>query len=70
MNKLCIEPQLTYFDNIFQGGPDNQNKPFVWLKIEAISSFEDPENVKSLTPLLYNFMETDLQLEKVVNTFN
>merc|ERR1712083_1127577 len=51
-----------------KGGPDNQDKPFVWLKLEAISSFEDPENVRSLTPLLYNFMETDLQLDKVVNT--
>jgi len=46
------------------GGPGNADKPFVWLKLEAITNFEDPEKVKSLTPLLYGFMKDELKLEK------
>ena len=50
-----------------KGGPGNADKPFVWLKLEAITNFEDPENVKSITPLLYDFMKDELKLEKVIN---
>merc|ERR1711997_204771 len=56
-----------------KGGPENDDKPFVWLKIEAISNFEDPENVKRLTPLLFNFLETELKMEKdwiIINFYN
>ena len=49
-----------------KGGPGNADKPFVWLKLEAITNFEDPEKVKSLTPLLYGFMKDELKLEKVI----
>ena len=48
-----------------KGGPGNADKPFVWLRLEAISNFEDPAKVKSLTPLLYSFMKDELKLEKV-----
>ena len=34
------------------------------MKIEAIANFEDPENVKALTPQLYKFLEDELKLEK------
>ena len=47
-----------------KGGPDNADKPFVWLKIEAITNFEDPEKVRVLTPQLYRFLEDELKLEK------
>merc|ERR1712045_570983 len=47
-----------------KGGPDNQDMPFVWLKLDSINSYDDPEKVKSLTPLLYTFMETEMKLEK------
>ena len=50
---------------LLQGGPGNADKPFVWLRLEAISNFEDPAKVKSLTPLLYSFMKDELKLEKV-----
>ena len=48
-----------------KAGPDNADKPFVWLKLDSINSYDDPEKVKSLTPLLYTFMQTELKLEKV-----
>ena len=48
-----------------KGGPDNADKPFVWLKLDSINSYDDPEKVKSLTPLLYTFLETEMKLEKV-----
>ena len=35
------------------------------LKLEAFGGFEDPENVKSLTPSIYKFLETELNLEEV-----
>lgn len=47
-----------------KGGPGNSDKPFVWLRLEAISNFEDPAKVKALTPLLYSFMKEELKLEK------
>ena len=50
---------------LLQGGPGNADKPFVWLRLEAITNFEDPAKVKSLTPLLYSFMKDELKLEKV-----
>ena len=50
---------------LLKGGPGNSDKPFVWLRLEAISNFEDPAKVKSLTPLLYSFMKEELKLEKV-----
>ena len=50
---------------LFQGGPDNSDKPFVWLKLEAIGNFEDPENVKAINNSLYNYLETEMKLEKV-----
>ena len=48
-----------------KGGPDNADKPFVWLKLDSINSYDDPEKVKSLTPLLYSFLESELKIEKV-----
>ena len=45
-------------------GPDNASKPYVWLKIEAIGTFEDPETVKTLTPQIFQFLTEDLKLEK------
>ena len=50
-----------------KGGPGNADKPFVWLKLEAIKNFEDPATVRSLTPLLYSFMKDELKLEKVID---
>ena len=35
------------------------------LTLEAFGGFEDPENVKSLTPSIYKFLETELNLEEV-----
>merc|ERR1712110_1344564 len=29
-----------------KGGPDNADKPFVWLQLESINSYDDPEKVK------------------------
>merc|ERR1712154_565648 len=46
------------------GGPGNADKPFVWLKLEAITNFEDPERAKPLTTQLYSFLENELKLEK------
>ena len=58
-----------YGDNnyifVFQGGPDNADKPFVWLKLEAIGNFEDTEKVKTINNSLYNYLETEMKLEKV-----
>ena len=53
-----------------QGGPDNADKPFVWLQLESINSYDDPEKVKSLTPLLYSFLESELKIEKVGQSRN
>ena len=53
-----------------QGGPDNADKPFVWLQLESINSYDDPEKVKSLTPLLYSFLESELKIEKVGQFFS
>merc|ERR1712141_790625 len=47
-----------------KGGPEKADKPFVWLKLESINSYDDPEKVKSLTPLLYSFLESELKIEK------
>jgi len=47
-----------------KGGPDNADKPFVWLKLEAISNFEDPENVKTINPKIYEFLENELNIQK------
>ena len=49
----------------FTQGPDNADKPYVWLKIEAIGTFEDPENIKDLTPKLFNFFSSELNIEQV-----
>merc|ERR1719233_1873332 len=46
-------------------GPNNADKPYVWLKIEAIGTFEDPENIKILTPKLFDFFSSELNIEKV-----
>ena len=35
------------------------------MKLESINSYDDPEKVKSLTPLLYSFLESELKIEKV-----
>ena len=48
-----------------QGGPDNSSKPFVWLKLESINNFDDPATVKTLTPQIYQFLQSELQFEKV-----
>ena len=53
-----------------QGGPDNADKPFVWLQLESINSYDDPEKVKSLTPLLYSFLQSELNIEKVGQSRN
>jgi len=45
-------------------GPDNADKPYVWLKIEAIGTFEDPENIKVLTPKLFDFFSSELNIEQ------
>ena len=50
---------------VLQGGPGNADKPFVWLQLESINSYDDPEKVKSLTPLLYSFLQSELKIEKV-----
>ena len=44
---------------------DNASKPYVWLKIEAIGTFEDPENIKVLTPKLFEFFTNELKIEQV-----
>ena len=45
---------------------NNAGKPYVWLKIEAIGTFEDPENIKALTPKLFEFFKTELNIEQVI----
>ena len=35
------------------------------LTLEAFGGFEDPENVKILTPSIYKFLGTELNLEEV-----
>jgi len=47
-----------------KGGPGNADKPFVWLRLEAITNFDDPEKVKTLTTQLYSFLENELKFEK------
>ena len=66
MSKVQIIP-ISLFTKLSanQGGPDNADKPFVWLQLESINSYDDPEKVKSLTPLLYSFLQSELQIEKV-----
>ena len=44
---------------------DNASKPFVWLKIEAIDTFEDPERVKFLTPKIFDFFTNELNMAEV-----
>lgn len=39
----------------------------MWLKIEAIGTFEDPENIKVLTPKLFDFFTNELNIEQVNN---
>ena len=57
--------QIFKFHFTTKGGPDNADKPFVWLKLEAIGNFEDSENVKTINKSLYNYLETEMNLEKV-----
>ena len=57
--------KLTTLSLTVQAGPENADKPFVWLQLESINSYDDPERVRSLTPLLYTFLESELKIEKV-----
>ena len=69
MSKVEIIIPISLFSklklSVHQGGPDNADKPFVWLQLESINSYDDPEKVKSLTPLLYSFLQSELKIEKV-----
>ena len=56
---------LNICTSALQGGPDNSSKPFVWLKLESINNFDDPATVKTLTPQIYQFLQSELQFEKV-----
>ena len=64
---ISLDPQINVAFCFSKGGPGNADKPFVWLKLEAIKNFEDPATVRSLTPLLYSFMKDELKLEKVID---
>lgn len=66
---LMNKPQEAYnwvleTDKTMSKGSDNSDKPFVWLKIEAIGTFEDPENIKDLTPKLFDFFNTELNIDQ------
>merc|ERR1712154_702558 len=66
---LMNKPQEAYnwvleTDKTMSKGSDNSDKPFVWLKIEAIGTFEDPENIKDLTPKLFDFFTTELSIDQ------
>eukprot|EP00091_Calanus_sinicus_P019328 TRINITY_DN4806_c0_g1_i4.p1 TRINITY_DN4806_c0_g1~~TRINITY_DN4806_c0_g1_i4.p1 ORF type:complete len:123 (-),score=41.50 TRINITY_DN4806_c0_g1_i4:109-477(-) len=66
---LMNKPQEAYnwvldTDKIMSKGSDNASKPYVWLKIEAIGTFEDPENIKVMTPKLFDFFTNELNIEQ------
>jgi len=75
---LMNKPQEAYnwvleTDKVMSQGSDNADKPYVWLKIEAIGTFEDPENVKVLVPQLFDFFTTELNMEQdwiIMNFYN
>merc|ERR1712212_699605 len=72
---LMNKPQEAYnwvleTDKIMSKGSDNASKPYVWLKIEAIGTFEDPENIKVLTPKLFDFFTTELGIEQVRHSYH
>ena len=58
-----LSPNVAFLN--LKGGPGNADKPFVWLRLEAITNFDDPEKVKTLTTQLYSFLENELKFEKV-----
>eukprot|EP00092_Neocalanus_flemingeri_P048936 GFUD01056070.1.p1 GENE.GFUD01056070.1~~GFUD01056070.1.p1 ORF type:complete len:127 (-),score=30.48 GFUD01056070.1:9-389(-) len=75
---LMNKPQEVYnwvleTDKVMSKGSDNSDKPYVWLKIEAIGTFEDPENIKVLTPKLFDFFKNELTIEQdciLMNFYN
>merc|ERR1712109_118786 len=60
-------------DKTMSKGPNNANNPYVWLKIEAIGTFQEPENVKMLSPKIFEFFSSEAKVEKeqlLVNFYN
>jgi len=60
-------------DKTMSKGPNNSDSPYVWLKIEAIGTFKDPENVKLLCPKIFEFFAKEAQVEQdqlIVNFYN
>jgi len=60
-------------DKTMSKGPNNADNPYVWLKIEAIGTFQEPENVKMLSPKIFEFFSSEANVEKeqlLVNFYN
>jgi len=51
-------------DKTMSKGPNNAAAPFVLLKIEAIGTFQEPENVKMLSPKIFEFFAAEANIEK------
>merc|ERR1719174_47985 len=51
-------------DKTMSKGPNNAAAPFVLLKIEAIGTFQDAENVKMLSPKIFEFFAEEAKVEK------
>merc|ERR1712080_433571 len=59
-------------DKTMSKGPDNAASPYILLKIEAISIFQGPENVKMITPKIFQFFaeEANIEKEHLIVTFH
>ena len=49
-------------DKAMSKGPDNEGKPFTWLKIESIGVFAEADNCKKFTPLIFDFFTKELKM--------
>merc|ERR1712080_395893 len=51
-------------DKTMSQGPDNATSSFIWLKVEAIGTFQDPEVVKRITPDIFHFFAEEAKVGK------
>lgn len=58
-------------DKAMAQGPNPSGKPFIWLKLETVNSYRDPEMTANVTATVYNYLknETKLDAEQIVLTF-
>jgi len=51
-------------DKVMSKGPDRADKPYMLLRIEAVKTFESPDNVKLLTPKIYQFLQGEIDIKQ------